>query len=39
VTDILANELLPGEAVLTLGAGDIRAVGETLIARLRTERV
>jgi UDP-N-acetylmuramate--alanine ligase len=39
VTDMLANELIPGEAVLTLGAGDIRAVGEALIARLRTVRV
>jgi UDP-N-acetylmuramate--alanine ligase len=38
VAELLANELHPGEAVLTLGAGDIRAVGEALIARLHAKR-
>jgi UDP-N-acetylmuramate--alanine ligase len=34
VVPILAEEAQPGDAVLTLGAGDIRVVGEALVARL-----
>src|SRR5262249_31256232 len=32
VVELLGDELRPGEAVLTLGAGDIREVGEALVA-------
>jgi len=35
VVDLLTDLLQPGEAVLTLGAGDIREVGEALVMELR----
>jgi UDP-N-acetylmuramate--alanine ligase len=35
VVEVLAGVLKPGEAVLTLGAGDIREVGEALVTELR----
>jgi UDP-N-acetylmuramate--alanine ligase len=35
IVGLLAAELHPGEAVLTLGAGDIREVGESLLVELR----
>jgi UDP-N-acetylmuramate--alanine ligase len=35
VVELLAAELRRGQAVLTLGAGDIRDVGEALVAELR----
>lgn len=34
----LAAELRPGDAVLVLGAGDIRKVGEALVRELETQR-
>jgi UDP-N-acetylmuramate--alanine ligase len=34
IVPLLAAEARPGDAVLILGAGDIRAVGEQLVARL-----
>lgn len=38
VVEMLADVLRPGEAVLTLGAGDIREVGEALVTELARRR-